>query len=208
MPSEGNPSHLLVADLRGDELPSAAALLARAYRDNPLTLALIGDDVGTRMLLNEQIFGVRIASQKPPALAARSNAGLVGVCGFDTPGGSMMSAEDRQALLDAMSAAGGGVLERAMSMLSEFGRKAPAEPHWHLGPVGVEPDQQGHGIGSELVTRFCQMMDAEGGLSFLETDSESNAHMYEKFGFVTIESATVIGVPIWFQVRTPKGRSS
>ncbi|MEK7247982.1 MAG: GNAT family N-acetyltransferase [Chloroflexota bacterium] len=203
MLSEGKSSHPAVTDIRSEELPVAAGLLARAYRDNPLTIALVGDDAGMRLHLNEKIFGMRIAVQQPPAFVARGDDGLVGVCGFDPPGGSMMGAEERRTLMETMSAAGPGVLGRAMSMLAEWGRRAPKEPHWHLGPVGVEPALQGRGIGGAMLDRFCQMMDAEGELSYLETDTEANACLYEKFGFVTVDIAPVIGVPMWFQIRRP-----
>jgi ribosomal protein S18 acetylase RimI-like enzyme len=88
-----------------------------------------------------------------------------------------------------------------MQMLADWAGRAPKESHWHLGPVGVQPGQQGRGIGSAMLERFCAMMDAERALAYLETDSEANARLYEKFGFVTIEVAPILGVPMWFQLR-------
>ena len=205
MPSAYSAHEFTVADLGVVDQPAAAALLARAYRDNPLTIALIGDDPGLRARVNEVIFGTRIAAMRPPALVARDDRGVIGVCGFDPPDGSMMSTEERRTVLEAISGAGPGVLERAMKMLGEWDRRALEEPHWHLGPVGVEPALQGCGIGSAMLDRFCRMMDEAGALSYLETDAEANARLYEQFGFVTVDVAPVIGVPMWFQVRRPAG---
>jgi ribosomal protein S18 acetylase RimI-like enzyme len=201
--SHAAAANVVIADLRSDELPLAAGLMGRAYLDNPLTIALIGNDPELRRRVNEVIFGLRIAAMKPPPLAARDAAEVVGVCGFDPPGGSAILAEDQRKLRDALSAGGSDILMRAMSMLTEWERRTPKEPHWHLGPVGVEPARQGTGIGNTMVRAFCAKMDAESALAFLETDQEKNARFYEKFGFVTVDEAQVIGIPMWFMMRHP-----
>jgi hypothetical protein len=54
-----------------------------------------------------------------------------------------------------------------------------------------------------MLERFCAMMDSEGALAYLETDSEANARLYEKFGFETVETAPILSVPMWFQLRRP-----
>lgn len=189
--------------MRREDLPAAAALLGLAYRDNPLTIALYGEDPDVCSRSNEIIFGLRIAVQDPPPLVVRDEAGVAGVCGFDPPGGSQMSDADRRTIMETMVAAGPGVPERAMEMLSTWGARSPKEPHWHLGPVGVQPALHGRGIGSDMLRRFCEMMDERGDAAYLETDSEANARLYEKFGFVTLEVVPVIGVPMWLMLRRP-----
>jgi hypothetical protein len=123
--------------------------MGRAYQDNPLTIALIGNDPELRRRVNEVIFGLRLAAMEPPPLAALDAAEVVGVCGFDPPGGSGKAAEDQRKLREALSVGGPDILMRAMSMLREWERRTPKEPHWHLGPVGVEPARQ------EAGTRWC-----------------------------------------------------
>jgi len=106
--------------------------------------------------------------------------------------------------------AAGALLGRAyrdnpfMVALSEFAKRAPAESHWHLGPVGVHIDAQGAGIGSLMIKEFCARIDAEGDLVFLETDLPQNVRLYERFGFETIEETNVIGAPAWFMLRRPR----
>jgi hypothetical protein len=34
---------------------------------------------------------------------------------------------------------------RILSWVGEWARRDPSEPHWHLGPVAVEPELQGQG---------------------------------------------------------------
>jgi ribosomal protein S18 acetylase RimI-like enzyme len=190
-----------VTPLTRDDLAVAADLLARAYRDNPLTFALLGDDAATRLQAGTAIHRLRIASMHQPPLVARRDGRIVAVCGFDPPGGSRMSPEDGRQMLEALSRAGPDVVPRAQTMLAEFNRHNPGDRHWHLGPVGVDPDCQGLGIGSLLAQRFCEMIDARGAPAFLETDQEKNARLYAKFGFETVDHAPVLGVPMWFMLR-------
>ena len=204
MRSRTGPNLEPIASLGADELAGAAALLGRAYRDNPLTFALLGNDPHVRESVTAEIFELRIRAMDPPPLGARGPAGLVGACGFDAPGGSRITPESQRRLAEVFASAGEGVFPRAMSMLSEFGRHTPSESHWHLGPVGVELDRQGEGIGSAMLQAFCARMDEQNAASFLETDQEQNASLYEKFGFVTVETASVIGVPMWFMARRPR----
>ncbi|HTF33339.1 MAG TPA: GNAT family N-acetyltransferase [Myxococcota bacterium] len=41
-----------------------------------------------------------------------------------------------------------GVPWRVLRWTGQWARRDPAEPHWHLGPVAVDPDLQGQGIGA------------------------------------------------------------
>jgi GNAT superfamily N-acetyltransferase len=202
-PKPTAPPGLTIADIIPEDLPSASALLARSYRDNPLTIAMVGADPDLRLRLNELIFGTRIAAQDPPALVARIDGSIVGVCGLDPPGGSQMSADDQRALAAELSSAGGGIAGRTAEMLAEWKRHEPKEPHWHIGPIGVEPELQGGGVGSAMVARLCAMMDKLGAIAYLETDLEANAQLYERFSFTTVDVAPVIGVQMWFMIRYP-----
>ena len=195
-----------VTELRRDEIALAGSLLGRAYRDNPLTFALLANDADLRLRVGAEIHRLRIASMQPPPLAARRGVALVGVCGFDPPSGSRMSADDQRRLLETLSQGGPDVLRKAQRMVSEFERRAPKGRYWHLGPVGVAPDLQGLGIGSLMAERFCARMDAQGEPAYLETDQEKNVRLYEKFGFATVDEALVLGVRMWFMVREPAAR--
>jgi len=204
MPDGGAPPDIQVTELAPADVPAAGALLGRAYRDNPLTIALFGNDADLRERINGVAFAMRVKAMKPPALAVKDGGRLVGVCGFDPPGGTPIPSEDRRAMMVAWSEVGPDVGPTLMRMLQEWGRRAPREPHWNLGPVGVAADMQGKGMAKAMLQRFCEMMDAEKAIAFLETDLAVNARLYEKFGFVTTESAVVEGIETWFMVREPR----
>jgi hypothetical protein len=54
-----------------------------------------------------------------------------------------------------------------------------------------------------MLAAFCERMDQEHMLSYLETDKFDNVGFYEKFGFGAIEDAPVLGTPNWFMSRAP-----
>jgi ribosomal protein S18 acetylase RimI-like enzyme len=190
-------------ELRPEELPAASALLARAYRDNPWMLALLEVDADSRERILSDMHGFRIAPPAPPAVVARRDGDLVGVCGFDAPVRVERAPEDLARLVEALSAAGPGTLGRLQEMLIELERRSPAAPHWHLGPVGVRVDAQKQGIGGRMIERFCEIVDKSGEPASLETEVEHNVRLYERSGFEVTEEAVVLGVPAWFMLRRP-----
>ena len=196
-------SDIEIGELRRDEIPAAGALLGRAYRDNPFMVAFIGDNPDHRFQAMELIHGTRVSTLAPLAIVARRDGKLVGVCGFDAPG-APLPPEAMQEMMVKLSGLGPHILPNMQIALGEFGKRAPGERHWHLGPVGVHIDAQGAGIGSLMMREFCARIDAEGDVVFLETDLSQNVRLYERFGFETIEETTVLGAPAWFMLRRPR----
>ena len=133
-----------IGELRREELPAAAALIARAYRDNGWMVALIPGDPDHRERFLRAAHGWRISPLDPPAVVARRDGELVGVCGFDPPAGTERSTDAQAEFGRIAMEAGPGVLERLMEMIGQMGAQSPNEPHWHLGPVGVHVGAQKH----------------------------------------------------------------
>ena len=92
-------------------------------------------------------------------------------------------------------------MRRTMSWVNVWRERDPDEPHWHLGPVAVEPGLQGMGIGSQMMEEFARRMDRERAVAYLETDKPQNVVFYERFGFETLDERVVLGVPNWFMRR-------
>ena len=153
------------------------------------------------MRVGERIHAIRVAAMERAPLGVKSGNRVVGVCGFEPPGGATMSPEQQRQMLTVLAQAGPDVLGKAQEMLTEFGKHAPGQRHWKLGPVAVAPHLQGSGIGSRMVEQFCARMDALGDLACLDTDQVKNVRLYEKFGFEVVDEAAVLGVPMWFMTR-------
>lgn len=82
----------------------------------------------------------------------------------------------------------------------------PHEPHYYLLALGVEPDLQGRGIGTQLMAPVLETCDREGIPAYLESSKERNVPLYERNGFkVTQELVVPFGGPkIWLMWRDPK----
>ena len=93
------------------------------------------------------------------------------------------------------------VARRRFGAAGEWARRDLAEPHWHLGPVAVDPQLQGQGVGTAMLTAFCSRMDDLSMLSYLETDKYKNVRFYRRLGFAVVAEAEVLGVPNWFMSR-------
>lgn len=59
----------------------------------------------------------------------------------------------------------------------------PQEPYYYLWFVGIEPAQQGKGIGSAFMKEILQRYDEDPRPIYLETSTLKNLPWYQKFGF-------------------------
>lgn len=67
-----------------------------------------------------------------------------------------------------------------------MGQFHPAEPHWYLSMIGVDPSRQGQGLGSSLLKAGLARCDADGLPAYLESSSPKNVPLYERHGFEVI----------------------
>ncbi|HJJ54463.1 MAG TPA: GNAT family N-acetyltransferase [Methanocorpusculum sp.] len=75
----------------------------------------------------------------------------------------------------------------------------------YLYVLGVAPDAQHQGIGSELVLDRMKTTDAEGRGMYLETNTEHNVRFYERLGFTVLKEYhnPKTGITTWFMFHTP-----
>lgn len=216
-PSEtmlGNSAVDLTVDIRAltpDELRAATALLAHGMRDNPLHVRVFGTDPERRgrRLIRFLDPLVAYVHAHGAVLGAYVKGELIGVLGMMEPGGC------RPALMDALRLASmivasnppDGAL-RILRWLATWARNDPAWPHWHIGPMTVDPAYRRRGIGRHLMTHCCRQMDALAATAYLETDTKTNVAFYETLGFAVIKHERVLGVPNWFMSRPPSHRKT
>jgi GNAT superfamily N-acetyltransferase len=146
-----------------------------------------------------------VMPMQPEPLRASADGNVVGVCGFGPPPdcmfhtfGELPSDQFPPFFEDA------GEQSRVVEWLQAWGTRDPAEPHFHLGPVAADAGKQGQGVGSAMMQAFCDRVDRDGALAYLETDKAENVGFYERFGFETVGEAPVIGVTSWFMRRASK----
>jgi ribosomal protein S18 acetylase RimI-like enzyme len=87
------------------------------------------------------------------------------------------------------------VRSEVFSVLEQIGAAHPKEPHWHLAFLGVDPTQQGQGIGAALLRYTLARIDEAGLHSYLESSNPANVSLYQRHGFEVIREIRVGGSP-------------
>ena len=190
--------------LRPGEREAAARLLARAFRDNPLNVAVIGSDDparrervnahGLRSLLpsaerHGRVRALRVAGELTALLIAAPPLA------FPLPAASWP--------LRLRSAFGQGlrVARRWAEVFETLAPLHPAEPHWYLSTLGVDPAWQHRGLGGSLLAGWLADVDREAGAAYLETDRPENVAFYARAGFVKVGETRLFSVPVWRMLR-------
>lgn len=188
-----------------------ARVLARAFDDSPIFDYLMPRH-RSRMLMLRSSFRAAIRDAVPfgEVYAARRGSRLVG--------GAVWLAPDRyppSTLRQARQLAGtfllGPLAPRAVApglrYLQATERVHPKDPHWYLVILGVEPSEQGTGVGTQLLDAVLPRADADGLPTYLETDKERNLAYYRRFRFELRETIHPDGPeapPCWTMWRDPR----
>jgi GNAT superfamily N-acetyltransferase len=200
---------LTLRELRRAELPVGANLLARGMCDNPIIIRVFRiSGTERRVLTLERLFVPVLCGLYHRGLVcgAFCDGSLVGVCGMVPPGNCRPKLVEVLSMLPSLLAGNRvDTILRIKRSAGEWAHRDLAEPHWHLGPVAVEPRLQGQGIGTALLTACCSRLNEHSIVSYLETDKYKNVHFYRKFAFDVIAEAEVLGVPTWFMSRPAIG---
>jgi ribosomal protein S18 acetylase RimI-like enzyme len=191
------------APLSSVEMTEALTVVIAAMRDSPQHIAAFGPDPAIRQHKLQQMFGLMSGN---PALLKHSIVALqenriVGVCGIVAPGECQPTTSQRLRMIPGILRLGFTPARRAMTWLGAWAKQDIAEPHWHVGPVAVDPALQGQGIGSALLREAMRIVDEHQGVAYLETDKAINVTFYERQGFVVIAEQPVLNTPNWFMRR-------
>lgn len=81
------------------------------------------------------------------------------------------------------------------AVIEEMGRFHPEEPHWYLPFIGVEPAQQGNGLGAKLLQASLKTCDGAQQPAYLESTNPRNRPLYERHGFEAIGEIRVGDCP-------------
>jgi ribosomal protein S18 acetylase RimI-like enzyme len=73
-----------------------------------------------------------------------------------------------------------------LQVFEQMGAAHPAEPHWHLALIGVDPTSQGKGVGAALLRHTLEMIDEKGLHSYLESSNPRNIPLYQRHGFEVV----------------------
>jgi ribosomal protein S18 acetylase RimI-like enzyme len=183
--------------LEKSDISESSKVLSEAMLNVPLHIAIFQGHGKKELKMIENIFFELLRDFPGITFLARINRQIVGVMRMKSCNGSKVNNECAQT---------GDVANlewRKSYWQNEWARHDPLEQHWHLGPVGVLPSHQGKGIGTKLLSRFCQEVDACLSPAYLETDTDKNERFYKRFGFEVVEEAEIFDVKNRYMWRPP-----
>jgi ribosomal protein S18 acetylase RimI-like enzyme len=181
-----------------DRLPAMAAVLARAFADDPMIrwpLLPAGEDLGVRI---EQTFGSIYDGIVDLGLIWEAGDGD-GFAVWIAPGMADQMFESDAAARSLVAPLTDDDAARYDVLWSWIETHTPDDV-WYLDVLGVDPAKQGMGIGSALIRFGLERAASDGVDAFLETAVEANVAYYERFGFRTVVDgrASEEAPHIWF----------
>jgi GNAT superfamily N-acetyltransferase len=81
------------------------------------------------------------------------------------------------------STAAPSLLAEAATIFEQMAKYHPAEPHWYLPLIGVDPANQGEGHGDALMAYALARCDRDHAPAYLESSNPRNIPFYRRHGF-------------------------
>ncbi len=204
MTEEDHPIHL-----EPSQRHRAAALLARAFHDDPVYRLTMPDE-GKRASALTWLFE-RVVRYCILYGHTFTTPRLEGIAGWLPPGHSKLTLGRiiRSGLHATPLKLGLPAYRRFdtyMTYADKLHARLAPRTHWYLWVIGVEPACQGQGIGSKLLRPILARADADGVPCYLETEGERNVRFYEKHGFKVAHQGQVprLGAQVWAMLREPE----
>jgi GNAT superfamily N-acetyltransferase len=200
----------VLAPLAPRDAAAAAGVLARAFADSPVyrvVLAGASDLARVRALRRVKRGFVAALQGQGASRAAFLEGQLAGIALTVCPGRFPLSI--REELLQAAGCAttGAAAIVRLLRLTAYMRARHPAEPHFYLFALGVEPAAQGKGVGKALLADLHARADADGMPCYLETERQSNVRLYEGVGYRVVTDENVPGfdeLRMWTMQRSPR----
>ena len=97
-------------------------------------------------------------------------------------------------------------MELTEKKLKEEKKNLNLGPHIYLLIIGVSQEFQGKGFGGKLLRAIVEKAKIERKPIYLETQTESNVKLYEKYGFHVTKEIILpeLNLPMWLMVRDVK----
>ncbi len=184
-----------------DQIAQAAGVAARALRDDPDWCA-ISDDPLVRW---EMLHGMFSSSLDEARIAGvRRGDRVLGVACAVGPGLCVGAKLPPDARTVAIASRDVSAADRLLYFRSILAAHDLEEPHWHVGPVGVEPGFQAMGMGRAAMELLCGEFDDHGRVSWVKTAKSGNVRFYNRLGFDVVDESPMLTAHLWFMRRQPR----
>src|SRR3954453_22543551 len=186
---------------RAEDFGELAAMLARAFYDDPVT-AWFYPDAERRLRHGRRFFEIRLRQLAGHGLIFTDEE-RAGAALWAPPGHWREDFRQSLRMLPMLPVLLPN-LARSTRAVREIERRHPVAPHYYLSVVGIDPRKQGGGVGSALLAPMLDLWDETGAAAYLESSKESNLPFYARHGFAVKERIELPeGPPLWLMWRDP-----
>jgi ribosomal protein S18 acetylase RimI-like enzyme len=192
-------SDVTIRPVTRSEMNEAVRIVELAFANNPSTLAIARGNPGKAgRMAGEVARVINFGNRFSRVFGAERQGRLVGVLNaVPSPHCHPSVGTKIRATPGQFRVLGFGI-GRALTVSTGRARHDAAKEHWHIGPIAVDPGQQGYGIGSALLRSTLDEIERLGRPAFLQADDERNVVLYERFGFRVVSRENILGVDTRF----------
>jgi GNAT superfamily N-acetyltransferase len=187
------------------DIDGLAEVLALAFDNDPVTRWHVPDDA-RRVPVTQRFFEFALRSTFLPLGAVWTTVDLLGVAAWmpdQATDAQPDAGEPPDSAIEEIFEKDAWMVDMILRVQQEH---QPAERHHYLQFMGVRPDQQGHGIGAELMKAGLEWCDAESLPAYLDASSPTSRDFYKHHGFSIVDTFDLPnGPPFWQMCRTPSG---
>ncbi len=191
----GEPGQLIS---KPDRMARRALLevLARAFRDNPMNVAIHGPDPRRRLRANRAGLRALVLDSGERALTRvlRAEGRVAGGFVVLRPGGFPLDAPRIRRQIGCLLYQGIRAMDCWGKVNHELRLIHPEEPHWYLAVLGVAPWARSRGWGRALVEALGQLVAQQPAPIYLEADRPQSVRFYQALGFENRAEIDVLGV--------------
>jgi GNAT superfamily N-acetyltransferase len=181
-----------------------ADVLAAAFAEDPFNAWLLPDRRSRVARLQRGFKAMLSEMYLPHGECYLSGAGDAAAV-WAKPGAWHVPGKVQLRMLPGLARTFGHRLPRALNGFEQLDKHHPEiPPHWFLALIGVRPESQGKGIGTDIVAPILETCDATGTPAYLETSNARNLAFYHRLGFVIRDQFELTRGPhIWTMWREP-----
>ena len=187
------------------DIAAIAFSLSRAFEDDPVWEYLL-PDAASRLQRLSRYFATAMGLQHLQHSSSYTDAARSGAALWDPPGHWRMTASQFVRGAPRFVRCFGRHTTRAIRTLSVVEKRHPASPpHYYLAMLGTDPDHQGKGVASAVLSPVLDTCDQDGIGAYLESSKESNIAFYSRHGFEVTGEIRLPGGPlVWPMWRNPR----
>ncbi|MGB3636905.1 MAG: GNAT family N-acetyltransferase [Rivularia sp. (in: cyanobacteria)] len=200
-------STIKITDLTTKDTDSIIEIFSNAFENYPLMEFFFGDKYKQSMKYLIKSMCDKTSIVDNLLLGAFAEGKLQGVAFITPPKKPNNNQEMESTASDSEEEFAKLIGEEVLMRIEAYSnlKKAnkPSSPHFYINALGVNPQNQGKGIGKTILSQIHQMseQDSDSHGVALDTQTQENVGYYQRFGYDVSTTAKLENVKNWFMFR-------